>query len=83
MKVYILELLVHDYDDPYSDILGVYRDLDEARKFIDDNEYRYEDGYYQEYSEYLETYAKEEDGVYKTISILERDLNKDYSISSI
>ncbi|MFL4356439.1 hypothetical protein [Streptococcus uberis] len=84
MKVYILEFLVHDYGDSYSDILGVYSSLDKARDYIDRDGYRYEDGFYQEYSEYLETYSKEvEDCVYKTISIIERDLNKDYSISSI
>lgn len=76
MKVYILEFWVHDYGDSYSDILGVYTSLDYARDFIDNAGYRYEDNVYQQYSEYLETYSKEdENGVYKTISILERDLN--------
>lgn len=78
MKVYILEQWTHDFGDSYSDILGVYSSLDKARDYIDWSGYRYEDSFFQEYSEYLETYSKEEDdGVHKTISILERELNKD------
>ncbi|RMI77646.1 hypothetical protein ABNB56_11420 [Streptococcus iniae] len=81
MKVYILEFWVHDYGDSYSDILGVYTSLDYARDFIDNAGYRYED---YMLTNYIETYSKEdENGVYKTISILERDLNKDYSFSSV
>ena len=80
MKVYILEFWVHDYDDSFSDILGVYSDLDKAREFIDNAGYRYED---YMLTNYIETYYKEENGVYKTISIIERDLNEDYSISSV
>ncbi|WP_249629094.1 DUF7336 domain-containing protein [Streptococcus uberis] len=80
MKVYILEFWVHDYDDSFSDILGVYSDLDKAREFIDNAGYRYED---YMLTNYIETYYKEEDGIYKTISIIERDLNEDYSISSV
>lgn len=78
MKVYILEQWTHDYGDSYSDILGVYSSLDKARDYIDSAGYRYEDSFFQEYSEYLETYSKEEkNGVYKTISILERELDED------
>ncbi len=78
MKLYILEQWTHDFGDSYSDILGVYSSLDKARDYIDWAGYRYEDGFFQEYSEYLETHSKEEDnGVHKTISILERELNKD------
>lgn len=80
MKLYILEFWVHDYDDSFSDILGVYSDLDKAREFIDSAGYRYED---YMLTDYIETYYKEEDGIYKTISILERDLDSDYSISSV
>lgn len=80
MKAYILEFWVHDYDDSFSDILGVYSDLDKAREFIDNAGYRYED---YMLTNYIETYYKEENGVYKTISIIERDLNEDYSISSV
>ena len=79
MKVYILEQCTYDYGDSHSDILGVYSSLDKAREFINNAGYRYEDSFLQMRSEYLETYSKEED---KTISIIERDLNKDYSISS-
>ena len=78
MKLYILEQWTHDYGDSYRDILGVYSSLDKARDYIDWAGYRYEDSFFQKCSEYLETYSKEEvDGVHKTISILERDLNKD------
>ena len=83
MKVYILEQYTYDYGDSHSDILGVYSSLDKAREFIDDAGYRYEDNFFQMLSEYLGTYSKVEGGgVHKTISIIERDLNKDYSISS-
>lgn len=80
MKLYILEFWEHDYSDSFSDILGVYSDIDKAREFIDNAGYRYED---YMLTDYIETYYKEEDGVYKTISILERDLDSDYSISSV
>ena len=84
MKLYILEQWTHDFGDSYSDILGVYSSLDKARDYIDWAGYRYEEGFYQEYSEYLETYAKKfKNGVYKTISIIERELNKDYSIANV
>ena len=76
MKLYILEQWTHDFGDSYSDILGVYSSLDKARDYIDLAGYRYEDTFFQECSEYLETYLKE-DYVHKTISILERELNKD------
>ena len=79
MKVYILEQCTYDHGDSHSDILGVYSSLDKAREFIDNAGYRYENSFVQMRSEYLETYSKEED---KTISIIERELNKDYSISS-
>lgn len=79
MKVYILEQWIFDYGGQRSDILGVYSSLENAREFINNAGYRYEDSFFQMRSEYLETYSKEED---KTISIIERDLNKDYSISS-
>lgn len=74
MKVYILEFWVHDYDDSFSDILGVYSDIDKARDYIDNAGYRYEDSMF---SDYLETYCKEESGIYKTISIIERELDSD------
>lgn len=84
MKVYILEQWTYDYGGSGTDILGVYSSLDKAREFIDNAGYRYEDSLIQMRSEYLETYSIEEDtGVHKTISILERDLNEDYSISSV
>lgn len=83
MKVYILEQWTYNYGGTHTDILGVYSSLDKAREFIDNAGYRYEDSFLQMRTEYLETYSKEEDdGTDKTISILERDLNKDYSISS-
>lgn len=78
MKVYILEQWTYDYGVSHSDILGVYSSLEKAREFIDNTGYYYEDGIF---SDYLETYCKEESDIYKTISIIERDLNKDYSIS--
>ena len=78
MKVYILEQWTYDYGDSYSDILGVYSSLDKAREFIDNAGYRYKDSFFQKLSEYLGTYSKvEDDGVHKTISIVERELNKD------
>lgn len=80
MKLYILEQWTHDFGDSYSDILGVYSSLGKAREFIDNAGYRYED---YMLTNYIETYYKEENGVYKTISIIERDLNEDYSISSV
>ena len=79
MKVYILEKWTFDYGGRRSDILGVYSSLENAREFINNAGYRYEDSFLQMRSEYLETYSKEED---KTISIIERELDKDYSISS-
>ena len=83
MKVYILEQWTYDHGDLHSDILGVYSSLENAREFINNAGYRYEDRLLQMLSEYLGAYSKVEDGgVHKTISILERDLNKDYSISS-
>lgn len=78
MKVYVLEQWTFDYGGKRSDILGVYSSLENAREFINNAGYRYEDSFLQMRSEYLETYSKEED---KTISIIERELNKDYSIS--
>ena len=30
MKLYILEFWVHDYDDSFSDIIGVYSDIDKG-----------------------------------------------------
>ena len=77
MKVYILEKWTFAYGGRRSDILGVYSSLENAREFINNAGYRYEDSFLQMRSEYLETYSKEE---YKTISIIERELNKDYSI---
>ena len=78
MKVYILEQCTHDYGDSYSDILGVYSSLDKARDYIDSAGYRYENRLFQMLSEYLGTYSKiEDDGVHKTISIIERELDKD------
>lgn len=78
MKVYILEQYTYDYGDSHSDILGVYSSLENAREFIDNAGYRYEDSFFQMLSEYLGTYSKvEDDGVHKTISIIERELNKD------
>ena len=78
MKLYILEQCTYDYGDSHSDILGVYSSLDKARKFIDNAGYRYEDRFFQMLSEYLGTYSKVEGGgVHKTISIIERELNKD------
>ena len=74
MKLYILEQCTYDYGDSHSDILGVYSSLENAREFINNAGYRYEDSFLQMRSEYLETYSKEED---KTISIIERELNKD------
>lgn len=79
MKVYILEKWTFGYGGQRSDILGVYSSLENAREFINNAGYRYEDSFFQMRSEYLETYSKEED---KTISIVERELDKDYSISS-
>ena len=78
MKVYILEKWTFVHGGRRSDILGVYSSLENAREFINNAGYRYEDSFLQMRSEYLETYSKEED---KTISIIERELNKDYSIS--
>ena len=78
MKLYILEQCTYDCGDSHSDILGVYSSLDKAREFIDNAGYRYEDRFFQMLSEYLGTYSKVEgDGVHKTISIIERELNKD------
>ena len=78
MKVYILEQYTYDYGDSHSDILGVYSSLENAREFIDNAGYRYEDSFFFFFSEYLGTYSKVEDGgVHKTISIIERELNKD------
>lgn len=78
MKVYILEKWTFDYGGRRSDILGVYSSLENAREFIDNAGYRYEDSFFQMLSEYLGTYSKvEDDGVHKTISIIERELNKD------
>ena len=78
MKVYILEQWTHDYGDSYGDILGVYSSLDKARDYIDSAGYRYEDRLLQILSRHLGTYSKvEDDGVHKTISILEREINKD------
>ena len=78
MKLYILEQCTYDYGDSHSDILGAYSSLDKARKFIDNAGYRYEDRFFQMLSEYLGTYSKVEgDGIHKTISIIERELNKD------
>lgn len=78
MKLYILEQCTCDYGDSYSDILGVYSSLDKAREFIDNAGYRYENSFSQMLSDYLGTYSKvEDDGVHKTISIIERELNKD------
>lgn len=78
MKVYILEQYTYDYGDSHSDILGFYSSLENAREFIDNAGYRYEDSFFQMLSEYLGTYSKvEDDGVHKTISIVERELNKD------
>ena len=78
MKVYILEQCTYDCGDSHSDILGVYSSLDKAREFIDKAGYRYKDSFFQMLSEYLGTYSKAEDGgIHKTISIIERELNKD------
>ena len=78
MKVYILEQWTYDYGDSRSDILGVYSSLENAREFINNAGYRHEDRLLQMLSEYLGTYSKvEDDGVHKTISILERELDKD------
>lgn len=79
MKVYILEQWIFDYGGQRSYILGVYSSLEKAREFIANAGYHYEDSFFQMRSEYLETYSNEEED--KTISIIERDLNKDYSIS--
>ena len=78
MKLYILEQWAYDHGDSHSDILGVYSSLDKAREFIDNAGYSYKDSFFQMLSEYLGTYSKvEDDGVHKTISIIERELNKD------
>ena len=78
MKLYILEQWTFDYGGRRSDILGVYSSLEDAREFINNAGYRYEDSFVQKLSEYLGTYSKvEDDGVHKTISIIERELNKD------
>ena len=74
MKAFVLEHWEHDYGDSSQDILGVYSSLDKARDYIDEAGYRYEDSMF---SDYLETYCKEESGIYKTISIIERDLDSD------
>ncbi len=60
MKLYILELWVHDYDDSFSDVLGVYSNLDKAGEFIDNAGYRY-DVYML--TDYIVTYYKEENGI--------------------
>ena len=78
MKLYILEQCTYDYGDSHSDILGVYSSLDKAREFIDSAGYRCEDSFFQMLSEYLGTYSKVEgDGIHKTVSIIERELDKD------
>ena len=78
MKLYILEQWTYDHGDSHSDILGVYSSLDKAREFIDNAGYSYKDSFFQMLSEYLGTYSKVEGGgVHKTISIIERELNKD------
>ena len=46
MKVYILEQYTYDYGDSHSDILGVYSSLENAREFIDNAGYRYEDSFF-------------------------------------
>ena len=78
MKVYILEQCTYDHGYSHSDILGVYSSLDKAREFIDNAGYRHENSFFQMLSDYLGTYSKVEDGgIHKTISIIERELNKD------
>lgn len=76
MKLYILEFFKFDYDDSYTHILGVYDNLDDAREFIDSKGYKYCE---KIFDDDFEQYEKED----RTITIIERDLNNDYSISSL
>lgn len=76
MKLYILEFLKFDYECSYTHILGVYDNLDDAREFIYSKGYKYCE---KIFDDDLEQYEKED----RTITIIERDLNKDYSISSL
>lgn len=76
MMLYILEFFEFDYECSYTHILGIYDNLDDAREFIDSKGYRY---CKKIFDDDLEQYEKED----RTITIIERDLNKDYSISSV
>lgn len=76
MKLYILEFFEFDYEDSYTHILGVYDNLDDAREFIGSKGYKYCE---KIFDDDLEQYEKEN----RTITIIERDLNNDYSISSL
>lgn len=76
MKLYILEFFKFDYECSYTHILGVYDNLDDAREFIYSKGYKYCE---KIFDDDLEQYEKED----RTITIIERDLNKDYSISSL